>query len=737
MVTRILAQMGRTLAACLIFNCTAYATTAAEAGGTATTAELASGGAGPREASRLKELRREIARHDELYYRKAAPIISDYEYDRLKAELRALEARLGGGDAAPGETLGDDRRSGAQAHKHREPMLSLAKAYSDEEVAAFAARAEAKLGQGAAAFRVEPKYDGLAVSLTYEHGRLVRAVTRGNGAEGDDITANARLTVRGLVEQLGADGGKPWAGPDLVELRGEIYMRVPEFARLNSAREAEGEDLFAHPRNVAVGTIRAQDPAEAAERRLDLVCYGWGAWLPAQGRPATLGEFRATAAAWGLPVVAIDKVAAGADELRTAVEAVRAAASGLGLPVDGVVIKLERVAQQEELGLAPGAPRWAVARKFEPERALTRLLGITLQVGRTGAVTPVAELAPVELAGSTIARATLHNADEIARRDLRAGDWVTVEKAGEIIPAIVGVEKTRRTGAEKSYVFPDTCPSCAGGLVRPEGEAVHFCVNRDCPAQIARRLAHFASPAALDIPGLGPAVIDALVSRGLARSPADLYRLKKEELTALPGIGGRTAEKLVAAFAASRATAETDGARLIYALGLPSVGEGAARRLAGAVRGLESLPDVDAETLRKPAKAGGAGLGEAGARELLVYLQRHDVREELAALRAEGLGLSRPDKPRDAAGGAGAKPMRGEVVVLTGTLTRWTRAEATKLLEAAGATVAADVTKETTLLIAGAEPSAKLAKARERGIEVIDETGLVERLGESAQSGRP
>lgn len=736
MVTRILGHVGRTLAACLIFNCNTHAAAATEGGGTATAAKLATGEAGPDELARLKELRREIARHDELYYRKAAPVISDHEYDRLKAELRALEKRLGV-DATTDETLGDDRRAGAQTYRHRVPMLSLAKAYSDEEAAAFTARVAAKLGQGAAAFRVEPKYDGLAVSLTYEHGRLVRAVTRGNGVEGDDITANARLAVRGLVEQLGADAGKPWSGPDLVELRGEIYMRLPEFARLNAKRETEGEDLFAHPRNVAVGTIRAQDPAEAAERRLDLVCYGWGAWLPASGRPATLGEFRATAAAWGLPVVAVDKVAAGAEELRAAVEAVREAAPGLGLPVDGVVIKLERVAQQEELGLSPGAPRWAVARKFEPERALTRLLGITLQVGRTGAVTPVAELAPVELAGSTIARATLHNADEIARRDLRVGDWVTVERAGEIIPAILGVDKTRRTGAEKPYVFPHKCPACAGELARNEGEAAHRCVNRACPAQIARRLAHFASPVALDISGLGPAVIDALVSGGLARSPADLYRLKPEELAALPGLGDRSAAKLAASLAASRATTGTDGARLIYALGLPSVGEGAARRLAKVVRGLEALPGVDMETLCKPAGAGGAGFGEAGARELRAYLQRADVREELAALRAAGLGIAWAQKPRDASWGAEAKPMRGQVVVLTGTLARWTRAEATKILEAAGATVVADVTKETTLLIAGAEPRAKLAKARERGIEVIDEAGLSSRLGESAPSIRP
>ncbi|MEY4489710.1 MAG: hypothetical protein RIQ79_2218 [Verrucomicrobiota bacterium] len=722
--------------------------TAAANGGTSVAVRVAAM-EGEHALARLRELRREIARHDELYFRKAAPVISDYEYDQLKAELRALEARAAeldkaGGGGAAGETLGDDRSAGFQSYHHLEPMLSLTKAYSDEEVAAFVARVEAKLGRGAVRFRVEPKYDGLAVSLTYEKGRLVRAVTRGNGTDGDDITANARLLVRGLVEQLCANGdgggeGKgatAWRGPEVVELRGEIYMGTAEFARLNAVREAAGEDLFAHPRNVAVGTIRSQNAGEVAGRRLELVCYGWGAWSPAVDRPATLGEFRAKLAAWGLPVVGIDKVVTGADGLGTAVAEVRAAAPGLGLPVDGVVLKVERVSQQEELGLAPGAPRWALARKFEPERVVTRLLGITLQVGRTGVVTPVAELAPVELAGSTIARATLHNAGEIARRDLRVGDWVTVEKAGEIIPAIVGVEKARRTGAEVPYVFPSICPSCAGKLIQEAGEAGYRCMNRSCPAQVARRIGHFATPAALDIAGLGPVLVDALVTRGLARSPADLYRLRAEEWAALPGLGERSAAKLMAALAASRLTAQTDGARLIYALGLPGVGEGGARSLGAVVTGLKALAEVDVQALRRPQNEGGAGLGETAAWELAGYLHRPDVRAELTALREANVGVSWAKTLLPGSSGEGAKVLRGQVVVLTGTLTHWTRAEASKRLIAAGATVATDVTRQTTLLVAGAEPGSKLTKARERGIEVIDEAELLKRLGTEDSSER-
>ena len=672
------------------------------------------------ELARFRELRQEIARHDELYFQKAAPVISDAEYDALKMKLRDLETKLGAD--VDGVAVGDDRTGNFEPYRHREPMLSLGKAYSDEEVAAFAERVEAKLAGGDVAFRVELKYDGLAVSITYEHGHLVRAVTRGDGATGEDVTANARRRVRGWVEQLGADGAA-WAGPDVVELRGEIFLPLAEFARLNKIRAAGGEDEFTHPRNAAVGLLRAQD-ADAGQS-LALVCYGWGAWTPAAERPTSLGEFRTRLLAWGLPVVAADRVATGAADLRAAVAEIRQTGPKFGMPVDGVVIKVEQVAEQEELGLAPGAPRWAVARKFAPQRAATRLLGITWQVGRSGVVTPVAELEPVTLTGSTVARATLHNAEEITRRDLRIGDWVWVEKAGEIIPAITGVDAARRTGAEEVAVRTEECPACGNGLEREPSEAALRCGNRKCPPQVARRLAHFASPAALDIRGLGQAALEAAVERGLMQEPADFYRLDASQWADLPGMGQRSAERVVAAVAASRGTARTNGARLICGLGLPGVGMAAAKRLAQAAAGIGPLSHADEPWLRQA-----AGLGEAATRELAAYLRRDDVAAELAALSALGVGHAweHADPPDGV--------FQGRIVVVTGTLTYWTRAEITRQLTEAGAQVANEVTPKTHLLVAGIAAGSKLARAREQGVEVIDEAELARRL-ETTGAGAP
>ncbi|MBC8011277.1 MAG: NAD-dependent DNA ligase LigA, partial [Burkholderiales bacterium] len=384
---------------------------------------------------------------------------------------------------------------------------------------------------------------------------------------------------------------------------------------------------------------------------------------------------------------------------------------------------LERVADQEALGVGSGAPRWALARKFAPERVATRLRAITWQVGRTGVVTPVAELEPVELGGSTVARATLHNADEIARRDLRIGDRVWVEKAGEIIPALVGVDMAARPAEAEVYDFPDTCPACAGALAREDGKAAWRCDNAACPARVARRIAHFASSSAMDIGGLGPALIEAAVERGLVRTPADLYRLRPADLEALPGVGARTAGKVVEAIAASRERAGRDGARLIYGLGLPGVGRESAGRLASTYGGLEALAAANAGALMKGEAEGGPGLGEATAGVVENYLRGETTRVEWAELRAAGVGVG---WSRGAEGGA----LAGEVVVVTGALGRWTRAEAAERLAAAGARVGTSVTRETTLVVAGEGAGAKLDAARERGITVIDEAELARRLGE-------
>ncbi|MEN9841194.1 MAG: hypothetical protein RL376_994 [Verrucomicrobiota bacterium] len=595
------------------------------------------------EQAQLMELRREIARHDELYFRKAAPVITDAEYDRLKMRLRELVAKVGDADDRAGEErVGDDRTGRLVTYRHGEPMLSLAKAYSDEEVAAFAARVTAKLGAEAAAnavwFRVEPKYDGMAVSLTYERGRLVRAVTRGDGLEGDDVTFNLKRLVRGWVEQLGgAEAGEEVGTvPERVEVRGEIFMSLAEYARLSAARAAAGEEVPGHPRNVAAGALRAQvgEQTGAGEvRRLELVCYGWGSWVPVTERPKTLGEFRASLVRWGLQVPGVDRVVAGSAALGAAVAEVRKYGAVQGVPVDGVVIKVEWVAEQEILGVGPGAPRWAVARKFAPERVATPLRGITWQVGRMGVLTPVAELEPVELAGTTVARASLHNAEELARRDLRPGDWVWVEKAGEIIPVIAGVDTAKRAEGAVPYAVPERCPACEMVLARRDGVAALVCENRACAAQVVRRLVHFAGPEALAITGLGPAVVEAAVGRGWLRGPADIYRAETAQWAELPGVGRRKAEKLRLAIEASRETARKDGARLLYGLGWPGLGRAAAKRLAAAAGGLGELSNGDVDWWRRK-----AGLGATEAQELEAYLRRGDVAAELAELRAVGVG---------------------------------------------------------------------------------------------------
>lgn len=690
--------------------------------------------AGTRE--RMLALRREIARHDELYFRQGAPEISDHEYDLLKAELRRLEASVvmpGEVRAEAGETPADDRTGRFATHAHAVPMLGLDKAYSSAEVAAFHARAVAKLGHEDVLYRVEPKYDGLAVSLTYEHGQLVRALTRGNGSEGEDITKNVRL-IRDVRARLA--GGVAASRPGRVELRGEIYLGAAGFARINAAREAAGDVAFAHPRNVAAGAVRSLDGELAGE--LSWVCYGWGNWEPAEAAPATMADFQALVAAWGLPRPAEARLARGVAELERAAEAMREAGARGGFPTDGVVIKVEAVAEQRALGAGAGAPRWALARKFAPERAATRLLAITWQVGRTGVLTPVAELEPVTLAGSRVTRATLHNPGEIARRDLRVGDRVWVEKAGEIIPAIVGVDMAERLDQSTAYELPENCPACAVALVRVEasnGQVAELrCESAACPARIQRRIQHYASPAAMGVTGLGPALIEALVKSGRVAGPWDLYRLDEADLAALPRVGAKSARQVIASIEASRLTARREGWRWLFGLGLPGVGAGGARRLAAAFPDIESLARADEAALVA------AGLSAEVARGLEVWLRDETGRAEIAAWVSSGFGAgwgaTAPDSGAEQQAVPGSEALAGEVVVVTGTLTRGSRASVTDELRAAGARVTENVGKETTLLVAGegAAP-AKTAAAQKRGVPVIDEAELARRLGD-ARSGR-
>jgi DNA ligase (NAD+) len=536
-------------------------------------------------AARAAELRAEIARHDELYFKKAAPEISDAAYDRLKQELAACERQLGISPDSGG--VGDDRDGRFPTARHGRRMLSLQKVYTEKELTAFAQRTRASDGSPVA-WVLEPKYDGLAITATYENGRLTRVVTRGDGHEGDDVSQNARA-IAGLPSSL---AGADW--PRRIELRGEVYVTVEDFTQVNAAALAAGENTFAHPRALAAGSLKLADPGAVAARRLSVVFHGWGEVIPAEARPSTQRDFHVWIARWGLPAVASVRLAKTATELREHVRAFGRERLALPFPTDGVVIKIDDVSRQEALGVTEQAPRWAVAYKFSTSQAETRVRAITLQVGRTGALTPVAELEPVELGGSTIRRATLHNAANLAARDVRIGDTVVIEKAGEIIPTILGVERTKRPADSQPFLFPEKCPVCAAVIARSaDAGGLPICPNRACAAQVEARLRHFTGPQAVAITGLGEATLEALVASGVT-SPAQLYRMSADDWSRLPGVGKKTAEKLAQAVHTSKTAALW---RHVHGLGIPTVGTATARTLADRFPTLTALAEATREEL--------------------------------------------------------------------------------------------------------------------------------------------
>lgn len=652
-------------------------------------------GSAPRE--RIAELRSEIARHDELYFRKAEPEISDAAYDRLRRELAALEAAHPE-FPRPADSVGDDRSGRFPVYTHRELMLSLAKAYTEAEWRAFHANLAKKLGRPDLAFVVEPKYDGLAISLTYERGVLVRAVTRGNGTEGDDVTANVRA-IRSLPARLNGETGTL---PALVELRGEIYLEQAEFDRINAERVAADEEPFAHPRNLAAGTLKSSEPAEAAQRRLSVVIYGWGAWA-GTAAPASQQAFHAQVRAWGLPGIARYQLAISADEVWAAVRAIGRERSRLGFPIDGAVVKLDDTALRARVGADDHAPRWAIACKYEPERAVTRLRGITWQVGRTGVLTPVAEFDPVELGGSTVVRASLHNHAEIVRRDLRIGDLVEVEKAGEIIPVVVGVRLAGRPADSKPYLFPDRCPSCDTPLAENPDEAAVRCPNTHCPAQRQRRLEHFVSAQAVDINGIGSATIAALSEAGMLQGPADLYRLRRVDLLRAPGLGEKTADRLLAEIERSK---QAELWRFIHGLGIPQVGAASARKLAARCGDLAGLARLEGKVVA-------GAIGPSAAAAVAEFLSRPENQADIRAMLDAGV---RPKSPGVVQAVA---DLQGKVFVFTGTLAGLTRVQAAEKVRAAGGIVRDSVSRQTDYVVAGEGAGGKLAEARKLGVKTI------------------
>ena len=686
----------------------------------------------PSPQERLRALREEIRRHDELYYRQATPEISDREYDRLKKELENLEREDAQLDLfadapepasdpeppSPTLTVGDDRLDAFESHSHLAPMLSLDNTYDRAEFFEFDQRLRRHLKDDLPdkerdapfPYVVEPKLDGVAISLTYERGELVRAVTRGNGAQGDVVTQNL-LHVENLPKRLA--GRTP---PDLVEIRGEVYITHAEFLRINAEREAADESLYANPRNLCAGTIKLLDPKEARTRRLEIVLYGLGHCEPTAAF-LNQSDFHQAIRDWKLPTVENLWQAKGPEEAWTAIQALDALRQDYAYPTDGAVVKLDSLALQRRAGATAKAPRWAIAYKFETEQKETLLEAIHTQVGRTGTVTPVAHLVPVFVAGSTVSRATLHNADEIARKDLREGDVVVIEKAGEIIPQVVRFIPEERPSEARPYVFPKSCPACETELLRAEGETAIRCPNGSCPAQVRERIEYYASRNCMDVENLGQAVVEQLVERNLVRDPADLYDLRREDLLELEGFAEKSADNLLSALEESK-TRELW--RLLRGLGVKHVGAAAAKDLARELGSLRAIAEASEDALTAM-----DGIGEIMAASIRAFFAEEENLALLARLETRGLTVA------TATPEAGAEtPLAGRVFVLTGSLERFTRDEAAAKLEALGAKVTSSVSKKTTHLVAGPGAGSKLAKAKKLEIPVLDEAAMLTLLGE-------
>ena len=651
----------------------------------------------------IVKLRAEIAKHDRLYYKDATPSIDDQAYDRLKAELATLEAaspEFNFGDS-PTQSVGDDRLEAFVSYTHRVPMLSLDNTYSMEELIEFGRRLEKRFPEQTLNYLVEPKIDGVAVSLTYEQGQFVRAVSRGNGAEGDDITSNVR-PIAGLPTTIEN-------APDILEVRGEIYMRHEEFERINTIRKAEGQQLYANPRNLAAGTIKLLDPAEASARKLDMVLYGVGACEPARYF-SHQAEIQEKLKGWGFSVLEKIWLSDGIEQAWTSIEELDTLRQDFSYPTDGAVVKLDDFRLQDEAGFTSKAPRWAIAYKFEAERAETFLKEISLQIGRTGAVTPVAILEPVQLAGTTVSRATLHNEDEIRRKDIRPGDTVLVQKAGEIIPQVLGVIKSKRPADSQPFDFGAHLASLGIVAERDPTEAVWRITSKDDPIRQQRALQHFASRACMDIENLGTAVVEQLVSRGLAKNQADLYTLNTEQLLGLEKFAEKSATNLIAALETSKTRALW---QLIHGLGIPHVGKQSAKDLEAHFESLDAIASATEEQLEEV-----DGVGSIMAQSLHAWFTEPDHVTLIDRLRDYGLNF------QSARIETGDSALAGKIFVLTGSLPNLTRSEASAMIEKVGGRASSSVSKKTDYVIAGEASGSKYAKAVKLELQILDESAF-------------
>jgi DNA ligase (NAD+) len=654
-------------------------------------------------ASRVAHLRDQIRRHDELYYVQVKPEITDLEYDKLLQELQQLESEhpeLITPDS-PTQKLGDQPVEGLKQVEHRVPMLSIENSYDIPAVRKFAQSTAEALEGEPVEWVVEYKIDGAAISLTYEHGKLVRAATRGNGQVGDDITHNA-VTILDVPRRL---KGSP---PPVLEIRGEVYMTNSDLVRLNETQAEKGEAPYANPRNVAAGSIRLLDPRECARRRLRFFAHGVGY---CEGLTVVDHiEFLRDLASYGLTPTPLVRSCKDVDEALAHCEQMIEKIDELDFEIDGLVLKVNNYEQRDRLGLRSKSPRWVIAYKFEKYEAKTRVNKITVQVGKTGAITPVAELEPVQLAGTVVSRSSLHNADEIRRKDIREGDMVIVEKAGKIIPHIVRVEKHERTTELPEFPFPTHCPECQTELVKDEGGVYIRCPNPICPAKVQERIRFFASRDAMDIEGLGDKLVEQLVESGLVKTYGDLYRLKLESLLELERMGKKSAEKLLAGIEASKSRGL---ARLLSALSIRHVGQRVGRLLAEHFGAIEALQTSSQEELSAVNE-----IGPAIAASVFEFLRSDYGVETVNDLKQLGLRLEEEKKtPAAAAGGV----FTGKSLVVTGTLTKYKRNEIEELITQHGGRASSSVSSKTDYLVAGAEAGSKLEKATKLGVKVITE----------------
>ena len=661
---------------------------------------------------RMEQLRREIERHDYLYYVQDRPEITDAEYDLLYRELVSLEEQFPE-LALPGSPT--RRVGGAPLAKfaqvpHGIPMLSLENAFSEEEVREFDERIKRFLALPPGReieYVCEPKMDGLAVELVYRQGELAVGSTRGNGVTGEDVTMNLK-TVRTIPLRLATA-----TPPELLEVRGEVFLGLEPFRRLNAERQEAGELPFANPRNAAAGSIRQLDPRITARRPLAIFCY-------APGRVSgwnftSQQQFLETLPGWGLPVNPLARKVSGIEAVFAYYREMGEQRETLPYEIDGVVVKIDSFDLQGELGVKTRSPRWAIAWKFAPRQAVTVIEDISLQVGRTGVITPTAHLRPVEVSGVTVSRATLHNWEEMERKDIRIGDTVLVERAGDVIPAVVQVMIEKRTGKEWRLPLPDSCPECGSEVVKIPEEVAIRCLNLSCPAQIRESIIHFASRHAMDIDGLGERYIEQLLRLGLVRDVADLYYLTRDDFMKFERMGDKLAENLLTAIAASK---ERELSRFIFALGIRHVGEHTARLLAGAFGSITHLEQASEEELLSIRE-----IGPQVARSIVTFFHNPTNRQVIERMFEAGVAPSVEEKR---VGGR----FTGKTFVFTGALTRFTRDEAKRLVEQEGGHAAGSVSKKTDYVVAGEEAGSKLEKARVLGVKVITEEEFLAMVGE-------